>query len=160
MNKLKNQGILSFYYRFFAIMLILAFATLPSFADDKDDYWLECKKCVDGQNEIIRLINKFDIDNKVSININSEEDYNSFLEKALKLNYINKASIGAEGKCSYRYNSDTKELYCVKHGALDYVKNYDYYKYKYDRVKHQKKIEFYLSIFAIILLLYAIFFEK
>ena len=89
--------------------------------------------------------------------IRSEEDYQKFLKLAYDRKYIKEPSAGAKGQCEYRYNRENDDFYCVKHGNLEQVKGYKYYK---DARESQKKGNLVFSLIGVGLLVYAIFFDK
>ena len=84
-----------------------------------------CKKCINRQKELSEAIERYQEENKEikNIKIISEEDYQSLIKILLEKKYINNIAIGTENECSYRYNSDDYELFCIKHGNKKFVTN-------------------------------------
>ena len=140
------------------VLLIFLFTLLPStsFANDLEEYWIECEKCVNGQKVISDAIDMYQKDsNEKDFEIRSEEDYKKFLKLAYDRKYIKEPSAGAKGQCEYRYNKENGDLYCIKHGSLESVKDYKYYK---DAHESKKKENMVFSLVGVGLLIYAIFF--
>ena len=142
------------------VLLILLFTLLPStsFSNDLEDYWKECENCVNGQKVISDAIDMYQKDsNEKDFEIRSEEDYKKFLKLAYDRKYIKEPSAGAKGQCEYRYNRENDDFYCVKHGNLEQVKGYKYYK---DASGSKNKENMIFSLVGVGILLYAIFIDK
>lgn len=145
---------------FYKLILILFFILLPItvFSSSLEEYWAECEKCVNGQKAISGSIEMFLMDSGAKdFQIRSEEDYQKFIKVAYDRKYINELFFGAKDECSYRYNPEKNESYCIKHGSLERVKGYTYYS---DARERQKKENLIFSLVGVGILIFAIFIDK
>ena len=138
------------FYFIFLLFVIIFFPTLHISASDKEDYVLLCKKCIDRQEELLEALNRYQRENNEikKIKIVSEEDYQSFIKLLFENKYINDRTIETENECSYRYNSDDNEIYCIKHGNIKFIsdclKSYEKKK-EYENLKTK-----YILIFSVL----------
>ena len=145
---------------FYKYLLIFYFSILPivGFTATTEEYWEECEKCVKGQYSISGSIDMYIMDSDVkNFEIRSEEDYQNFLKIAYDRKYIKEPFVGVKEECSYRYDPEKYKSYCIKHGSLEHVKSYTYYKEAHEK---QKKENLIFSLIGVGLLVFAIFFDK
>ena len=139
-------------------ILFLFFILLPitGFSGSLEEYWKECEKCENGLISIKSAIEKYRKDsNTTGFEIRSEEDFHNFEKIAYERHYTQEPILGAKGECSYRYNPNDAEPHCIKHGSLEYVKDYSYYK---NAKEKQNKENLIFSLIGVGIIIFAIIF--
>lgn len=139
----------------FIILFLVSYYGLKTFAhDDLEDYWVDCKECVEAQESLTEAISKYKSENK-SNNIKDilDRNYQPLIRELYESGYLKKLVVGAKGKCSFRYDTETSELYCIKHGALEYVNGYKYY---HERLDSKKRWNLIIAMCGIGLLIFCI----
>ncbi len=112
-------------YIFILFFIFIVFAD-NIFALDEKEYVIECQKCIKGQKELSDALEKYQMDNKKigMIRIVSEEDYQSIIKQLFEKKYLTYRILGTEKECSYRYNSEDSEIFCIKHGSIKFLTYY------------------------------------
>ena len=150
------------YKKSFLILLIfimLFFPIFHIFASDEEDYGILYEKCINRQNELSEAIERYLRENNEikNIKIVSEEDYESLIEILFGKKYINNRATGTENECSYRYNSDDHEIYCIKHGNNKFVADcLKRYKKKKEFENLRTKINFIFGLIGFGVIFYSI----
>ncbi len=137
------------------ILILASFFILRYFLSSKfEGYYKECEKCIDSQEKINDAISKYNKNEKEHnlkniINSDSQLSLKTLHEKG----YLKELVTGAEKECDFRYDINNSRLYCVKHGNLEFVKEYRYYKNKDD---NDTFIWMLFNMIVVILAIYAI----
>ncbi len=150
------------YNKYFFILLLFVMLFFPIFhisASEEEDYCILWEKCFNRQKELSEAIERYLRENKEikNIIIVSEEDYKSFIEILFEKNYINNRATGTENECSYRYNSDNHEIYCIKHGNKKFVTDFlERYKKKKEYENLRTKINYIFGLIGFGFIIYSI----
>ncbi len=163
-------------YKNYLITLIIAFLTVISnvsfagitfgddgFANERLKYWEECENCVKAQEKILSAVVKYcKAENKNSKTLTKEETNN--VEKILlEKKYLKESVTNNDSECNYKLAINDKgyDVFCTKHGGVEFNNNCITLKKKYeDDEKVKWKIDIALSILGLIFIIYALFFEK
>ena len=133
------------------------------FANKRLKYWEECEKCVKAQEKILSAVVEYcKAENKNSKTLTQEETNN--VEKILlEKKYLKESVTNSDSECNYRLAINDKgyDVFCTKHGGVEFNNNCVTLKNKYENnVKVNGIIDIALSILGVIFIIYALFFEK
>lgn len=140
------------FINIFFVAALFFFIVIPSFSESLDEYLIGCEKCFKLQKLLLTVPGIFSIEEKAPCEANTYEECQHCLDLFYKRGYI-KEPINLEelNGCCYRF--DTRELCCIKHGSLEYLESYKYYKKKFDGLNKENMI---FSLIGIGLLLFAL----